>query len=476
MSTQSPKAEGETRAAPSNFGLALTALSTVFFMWGFCTVLNDILVPHLKAVFEMNYVRTMLIQFVFFGSYLLLSLPSAKFIERWGYKYAIITGLGGMALGCMLFVPAASLLSYGMFLAALFVLAGGITLLQVAANPYVAMLGRESTASARLNFVQAFNSLATTVGPWFGGLLILSRTKAGTEAVGASQSLVDRMADAQAVQYPYFAIAIVLVLVVVLISVVRLPDVAPAGSGAAPATGSLRKHRLLVLGVVAIFVYVGAEVTIGSFLISYITSPHISRMTSASAAGYISFYWGGAMLGRFVGAAMMRAIPPARLLRDNCVTAIFLVLCSMAAHGPLAMWAMLLVGLCNSIMFPTIFALAIRGLGPLTGRGSGLLVMAICGGAVLPVIQGLVADTIGLTVSFLVPAVCYLYIWFFALRSFENDGAGGSTADKEDKRDRNFVLKNADRPTAAGPVERIGTAPAAWAAGHFTFRNHYRTS
>ncbi|MDE2184295.1 MAG: sugar MFS transporter [Alphaproteobacteria bacterium] len=398
-------------------------------MWGFCTVLNDVLVPHLKAVFEMNYVQTMLIQFVFFGSYLVMSLPSAALIEWVGYKYAIMIGLAVMGAGCLVFIPAAGVPSYGLFLLALFILAAGITLLQVAANPYVAVLGPEKTASARLNLVQGFNSLATTVGPWFGGLLILSQTKAGQSAAGAVESLADRLADARAVQMPYLGIAAVLFLLALLIWVTRLPKFATHPRNEAEASDSLWRHKALVMGAVAIFVYVGAEVSIGSFLISYTTSPHISHMTTADAARYLSFYWGGAMVGRFViGAFLLRFVPPSKMLADNCIAAVFLIVVSMLAHGPLAMWAILLVGMCNSIMFPTIFTLAIRGLGPLTGRGSGILVMAIFGGAVVPMLQARAADTMGLTVSFVVPMVCYAYIWLFALKTLEADQAAAKAA------------------------------------------------
>ena len=409
---------------PVNHAVALGVLTTLFFMWGFCTVLNDILVPHLKAVFEMNYVQTMLIQFTFFGTYFLLSMPSAKLIEWVGYKYSIVIGLLVMGCGCLLFIPAAGLPSYDLFLTALFVLAAGITLLQVAANPYVAVLGPEKTASARLNLVQGFNSLGTLLAPLFGGLLILSQSKAGNTAVGAVESLPDRLSDARAVQMPYLGIAIVLFLIAVLLWVARLPKISTHPKNAEEANDTLWRHKTLIMGAIAIFVYVGAEVSIGSFLINYISSPHISHMTTAEAAGYLSFYWGGAMVGRFViGAAAMRYVPPPKILADNCVAAAILLVISMAATGPISMWTILLVGLCNSIMFPTIFTLAIRGLGPLTGRGSGVLVMAIFGGAILPMIQAKVADSIGLTISFTVPAVCYLYIWFFALRSFDKTPA-----------------------------------------------------
>ena len=418
MDELSPGA-GERSVVPAkNHFFALGILSILFFMWGFCTVLNDVLVPHLKAVFEMNYVQTMLIQFTFFGTYFLLSLPSAKLIERMGYRHSIGIGLAVMALGCLIFYPAAAVPSFELFLTALFVLAAGITLLQVAANPYVAVLGPERTASARLNLAQGFNSVGTLLAPLFGGLLILGRTKAGTVTGNLVQTVQDRMADAHSVQLPYLGIAVVLLAVAALFWVVRLPDFPTRPATEAEAKDSLWRHKALVMGTVAIFVYVGAEVSIGSLLINYMASPHISLMTTAQAANYLSYYWGGAMIGRFaLGAIMMRYAAPAKILGDNCVAALFLIALSMAAHGPLAMWAILLVGLCNSIMFPTIFTLSIRGLGPLTGRGSGVLIMAIFGGAIVPLLQATVADNLGLTISFVIPMVCYAYIWLFARRT-----------------------------------------------------------
>ena len=411
-----PTGAREASATPvKNHVFALGVLSILFFMWGFCTVLNDVLVPHLKAVFETNYVQTMLIQFTFFGTYFLLSLPSAKLIERVGYRYSIGIGLSVMAIGCLIFFPAAAIPSFNLFLTALFVLAAGITLLQVAANPYVAVLGPERTASARLNLAQGFNSLGTLLAPLFGGLLILGRTRAGTTTGHLVQTLQDRMTDARSVQMPYLGIAVVLFAVAVLFWIVRLPDFPTRPTTEAEAKDTLWRHKALVMGTVAIFAYVGAEVSIGSLLINYMASPHISHMTTAEAANYLSYYWGGAMVGRFViGAIMMRFAAPSTILADNCVAAVILIALSMAASGQLAMWAILLVGLCNSIMFPTIFTLSIKGLGPLTGRGSGVLIMAIFGGAIVPLIQAAVADSFGLTMSFVVPIVCYGYIWLFA--------------------------------------------------------------
>jgi FHS family L-fucose permease-like MFS transporter len=417
MDRQTDKAAPSAAADNGHYLWALAALAILFFMWGFCTVLNDTLVPHLKAVFQMSYFQAGFIQFVFFGAYFALAIPAAWLIERVGYKYAIVVGLAIMGVGCLVFLPASNAPSYALFLAALFVLASGITILQVAANPYVAVLGPERLASSRLNLTQALNSFGTFIGPYLGSVFILSRSKIDTAATGAVVSLQDRLADARAVQTPYLIIAAVLFAIAVVFSILRLPAIPTQPQTAAEAHDSIFRHRLLVLGIGAIFVYVGAEVSIGSYLASYISQPDIGQMTVAEAGKYVSFYWGGAMIGRLVGAFLMRFIRPSRILAFNALAAIALIVLSVATRGQTAMWAILAVGLCNSIMFPTIFTLGIRGLGALTGRGSGALIMAIVGGAVIPPLMGRIADSVGLALSFALPAVCYVYIWFFALQS-----------------------------------------------------------
>jgi glucose/galactose transporter len=407
---------GAGAVAPQKTGFALTVVTTVFFMWGFVTVLNDILVPHLKAVFDLNYTQIMLIQFTFFSAYFLMSIPSSRIIARFGYRKSIVSGLGVMGVGALLFYPAASVPSYGLFLTALWVLASGITLLQVAANPYVAQLGSPAKASSRLNLAQAFNSLGTTIGPYLGGLLILS-DNAG-RSVGAvlspAQLQAQKLADAASVRLPYVGIAITLFLLALAISrfhLPALPDIEDSHGGRAG--DSIWKHRHLVLGAVAIFVYVGAEVSIGSFLVNYFTQPNIGGLTERVAAGYVSFYWGGAMVGRFIGSAVLRRIAPGKVLGCAALVASALVWTTVATSGSAAMWSVIAVGLFNSVMFPTIFTLGIAELGPLTGKGSGLLVMAIVGGALLPVLQGALADSIGIHAAFVMPAICYLYIVFY---------------------------------------------------------------
>ena len=404
-------------AAPS-YTLALTVLTTVFFMWGFATVLNDILVPHLKAVFDLNYGQSLLIQFAFYLGYLLMAIPSAKLLERTGYKMALVLGLLGMAGSALVFVPAARLESYGVFLVALFLLASSITLLQVAANPYVTVIGPVRTASSRLNLVQAFNSMGTTLAPLFGGLLILARSSSGTESGEAiALTAQQRAADVQAVQLPYLLIAAVLISLAVLVWRVHLPDLGQESRRAAHAERakhSLWRHRNLVFGVPAICLYLVCEIGIGSTLVNFISMPNIGAMSHATAARYLSLFWGGAMVGRFAGAALLRYIAPERMLAAVSLGALLLVLIAVTRGGSLAMWCLIATGLCHSVMFPTIFTLGIRGLGPLTEEGSGLLIMAIAGGA-LSALQGVLADHVGLQLSYLLPAFCYVYVLGYAL-------------------------------------------------------------
>ena len=389
-----------TADSGSGYGAAMAAASTVFFMWGFVTVLNDILAPHLKAIFHLNYAETMLIQFTFFSAYFLLSLPSAKIISAIGYHRSIVLGLAVMAGGALLFIPAASVPSYGLFLGGLYVLASGITLLQVSANPYVAALGPPEKASSRLNLVQALNSLGTTVGPWIGGFLILSGT--GSEA--------------STVKLPYLGIAVLLGLLAIAIARFPFPvitQIEDPSHHTEIVGDSVWRHRNLVLGAVGIFVYVGAEVAIGSFLVNYFMQPDIGGFTAAAAARYVSLYWGGAMVGRFVGAALLRSIPTGPAVGVAAIVAGLLVVTSILSSGSVAMYTILAVGLFNSILFPSIFTLGIAGLGKLTGKASGVLIAAIVGGAIIPLAEGALADRIGLHLAFVLPAICYLYIVFY---------------------------------------------------------------
>jgi FHS family L-fucose permease-like MFS transporter len=419
-------------ASTTNTG-PLVIVTILFFMWGLLTSLNDVLIPHLKAIYTLNYVQAMLVQFCFFGAYFIVSLPAGALIRRLGYQKGAVTGLLIAAVGCALFYPAAQG-GYGLFLFAFFVLAAGITILQVAANPYVTVLGPAATASSRLTLTQAFNSLGTTVGPALGGMLILAGASTLTaEQVGALDAAgqaAHRAHEAATVQGPYLALAAALALLAVLFALARLPriDHAAADDAAAATTGSALQYRHLVLGAVAIFLYVGGEVSIGSFLVNFLGEPGVAGMPAARAASYVSVYWGGALIGRFIGFAVMRVVSPGKALAFNALAAIALVLAAIFGHGQAAMWAILAVGLCNSIMFPTIFSLALHGLGRHTGQGSGILCMAIVGGAIVPFAQGWLADRVGVQPSFFMPVACYAFILFFGLKYANLHRQGATTA------------------------------------------------
>ncbi|HSY63278.1 MAG TPA: sugar MFS transporter [Terriglobales bacterium] len=410
-----------TAVAPSStYKGALAVMTTLFFMWGFVTVLNDVLVPHLKSIFDLTYARVMLIQFSFFSAYFIFSIPSAKLIDWIGYHKTMVVGLFTMGLGAFLFIPAARAASYPLFLTALMILAAGITALQVAANPYVAVLGPAETASSRLNLAQAFNSLGTTIGPYLGGALILTAVPLSMESVRqlSPEALqAYRIHEASSIKLPYIVIGLTLFALGVAIALFKLPAMPQAERhGAAGPQTSVWKHRNLVLGTVGIFVYVGAEVAIGSFLINYLSQSNIGNVSVLVAARYVSYYWGGAMLGRFVGSAILQKVRTGTVLGIAAGTACLLVCVSMFTLGHVAMWSILLVGFFNSIMFPSIFTLGIAELGPLTGDGSGLLIMAIVGGAIIPVIQGALADRVGIHHAFILPVICYLYIVYYAFR------------------------------------------------------------
>jgi FHS family L-fucose permease-like MFS transporter len=400
------------RAQPANYTFPLTIVTALFFMWGLLTSLNDILIPHLKSVYNLTYVQAMMVNLAFFSGYFLLSIPAGALIRRIGYKAGAVVGLAVCAVGAALFYPAATSV-YALFLFALFVLAGGITILQVAANPYVTVLGAPATASSRLNLTQALNSFGTFVGPPIGGYLILSHIS--TVADPNHMTAAEKLAQAQAVQGPYLGLAATLAILAILFAVIRLPIIRDDDTGTTVA-GSILKQKRLMLGVLAIFVYVGAEVSIGSFLINYMGDASIAGFTPEIGANYVAYYWGGAMVGRFIGSAVMRTISPGKVLAFNAAVCIALLVATTFGHGHFAMWAVLAVGLFNSIMFPTIFSMSVHELGPQTSQGSGLLVMAIAGGAVVPVIQAQAADVIGLQPSFLVPAVCYAFILYFGAK------------------------------------------------------------
>jgi FHS family L-fucose permease-like MFS transporter len=415
--------DSTTSADKKSYSESLTLLTSLFFIWGFITCLNDILIPHLKSVFTLNYTEAMLIQFCFFTAYFVVSVPSGYLVEKIDYKGGIIAGLSIAGVGCLLFYPAAGLHSYPLFLAAFFVLASGITLLQVAANPYVTILGDPETASSRLTLTQAFNSLGTTIAPYLGALFILDtavKTADEIKQLNADQFSAYQAAQAAAVQDPYLLLAATLFFIAVFFALIKLPKIKAAEihdlAEQDYLCDSAWAYKHLVLGAIGIFVYVGGEVCIGSFLINFFGEPSIAGLAEQEAGKYVSFYWGGAMVGRFVGAAVMQKIEPGKVLAFNAVTAALLVLITIFGSGHWVMWTILAVGLFNSIMFPTIFSLAVSGLGKHTGQGSGILCAAIVGGAILPVVQGLFADRIGIQQAFFIPVLCYCYIAYYGWR------------------------------------------------------------
>ncbi|MBD9378062.1 L-fucose:H+ symporter permease [Pseudoxanthomonas sp. PXM04] len=422
-------------AAPAvNTRVALAVVTTIFFMWGFLTCLNDILIPHLKAVFELNYARAMLVQFTFFGAYFLMSLPAGRLVAHLGYKKGIVAGLVIAGIGALGFWPAAELRIYEAFLGALFVLATGITVLQVAANPYVALLGPEQTSSSRLTLAQALNSLGTAIAPIFGGLLILSNTVKSADQIAAlpeAEQLAYRVQEAQAVQGPYLGLGIALFLLAVFVFLFRLPALTESTEQADPVKhtlGEALRHRHVLFGVLGIFFYVGAEVAIGSFLVNYLSMPNIGGFTEQEATNYVAAYWTMAMIGRFVGSAIMVKFSPRKLLAIFAAVNVALLALTMLAEGPVAVYSVVATGLFNSIMFPTIFALGIERLGPLTGKASSLLIMAIVGGAIIPYLQGVLADNIGLHHAFILPLLCYGYIIFYGLSGSRPDASAAKGA------------------------------------------------
>ena len=491
VTTASVNINNQTNRAEKNYTPALVVLTSLFFMWGFITCLNDILIPHLKTVFTLNYTQVMLIQFSFFTAYAIISLPSGILVEKIGYKNGIVVGLITAGAGCLLFYPAAGYQSYIMFLAALFILASGITLLQVAANPYVAILGKPETASSRLNLTQAFNSLGTTIAPLIGSFVILTlavKTAEQLKAMLPSDVTAYKLAQASAVQVPYLWLAGILFAIAAMFAIIKLPKIEASDIASSSGEGK-NLHELhksawgynhLVLGAIGIFVYVGAEVSIGSFLVNYLGQPFIAGLTPADAGKYVALYWGGAMIGRFFGSILLSDMTdnkkkymyltailllaivlglyitkeyenlanfslgaigktltfvlfvvlnffafnigkskPARTLSIFALCAAVLVIISMLTFNSFAMWTILAVGLFNSIMFPTIFTLAIDGLGKHTGQGSGILCTAIVGGALLPVLQGFFADNIGIHHAFFIPVLCYLYIAYYGFRGYK---------------------------------------------------------
>ncbi|WP_316809832.1 sugar MFS transporter [Pedobacter heparinus] len=386
---------------------ALISLAVLYFMMGFITVLNDTLVPFFKQGFTLTYSQSSLVQFYFFLTYGLISIPSGKLVEKIGYKNGMVAGFMIASLGAFLFFPASIYHQYALFLAALFIVAIGIVLLQVAANPYITILGKPETAASRLTLVQGIGSVGTTIAPVFGAHFILSRLH---ESNTSSSALIK----------PYLLIGAGLLAIGLLVWRLNLPSITTSVSSAANAgteTKPIFSYRNLKYGVIALFMYVGAEVSIGTFLTNYIADT--LGVPEHAANLYLSFYWGGMLVGRFVGAYFLKFFQPARVLAIAAVLAASLIVCSVMSSGIFAVWCMVAVGLCNAIMFAVIFSLSVQGLGAQTTRASGLLSTAIVGGAVLSFAQGLIKDHYSWQLAFIIPVLCYLYIVFYGLNGYK---------------------------------------------------------
>lgn len=411
-----PVAPNATPRAQQRLLIGLVVL--LFFAWGFATVLLDSLVPKLKGVFSLSYMEVMLVQFSFFIGYFFFSIPAGFILSRIGYIRSAILGLAVMICGCLLFSPAAASGVFAAFLFALFVMAAGITVLQVVANPFIAELGPVETSHSRLTLAQAFNSLATAIGPYVGAILILRGGVSINAAHLSPQALTAaRIAQAHAVQFPFLMIALGLAVVAILFWFMRRSATPPVSAQMASFTAVwvLRNRPRLILGALAIFLYVGAEVSIGSMMTNYLMQPSVLGFTPERAGKLVSFYWGGAMVGRFIGAFVLQRVRPGPVLAIHAVCACALVIFSSLAVGPVAAWSLIAVGLFNSIMFPTIFTLASENMGEETPNASALLVMAIVGGAIMPEITGAVADHASLAAALAVPAVCYIWILIYGI-------------------------------------------------------------
>lgn len=409
---QTEEAEGTHVDAPE---LRIFVLA-LFFIFGGITSLNDVIIPKLKDLFTLSYMQAMLVQFCFFTAYAVMGLPGAALVKRIGYMRGAVVGLLTMMAGCLLFIPASQSATYGLFLFALFVLASGVVVVQVVTNPLISLLGPARTAHSRLSFAQAFNSLGTVIFPAVGASLILGDLKAvKADALTGPALAAYRMAETQTVVHTYTVLALALLVVagVVWANRRRLRDEHHESSSLVASFALLRDKRF-GLGALCIFLYVGAEVSIGSLIVNYLKQPKVLGLDDAGAGLYIPYYWGGALVGRFIGSAVLRAVSPGKVLACNALGAIALILISANASGHLAAASLLLVGLMNSIMFPTIFSLACKGLGRRAADGSGIINIAIFGGAVVPILTGALADaTASLPLALALPALCYAVIAYF---------------------------------------------------------------
>jgi len=407
------------------FLLPFTLITSLFFLWAFGVNLNDILIPRFKNAFALNDFQSSFIQVAFFGGYFLAAFPAGRLMERIGYKRGILTGLGLCTAGALLFVPASAAGTYAFFLGALFIMACGQSFLEVAANPYVTILGPSGSSERRLNLAQSFNAVGAVMAMVLGRVFILTGgeiTPRQRASWSPAKELAYRAQQASSVKVPYALIAGIFVFVAVLILLTHLPDVIESHSeqpgNQNPSWADVLGHKHLLKGVLAQFLYVGAQVGVGSFVIR-LAQRTLPGLPSAMAWYYLLGHWVGFMIGRFGGSALMKKVQPAKLLSVFAAGSLACAVVAVAASGIAPMWAVVLLGFFHSIMFPTIFALSIKNLGPLTKRGSSLLVMSIIGGAICPAIMGRISDASNMQIAFIVPLVCYVYILYFAMRGYK---------------------------------------------------------
>lgn len=396
--------EQDGKSVKQNYTPALVTLAVLYFMMGFITVLNDTLVPFFKMGFMLTYSQSSLVQFYFFLTYGIMSIPAGKIVSKVGYKKGMVLGFMIAAMGALLFFPAAIFHEYYLFLGALFVIAIGIVLLQVAANPYITVLGPPETASSRLTLIQGIGSIGTTAAPFFGAYFILS-------------GLEESNASSEAVKYPYFFISLFLILIALIVSRLNLPTIRTATEKKIQTHKKILSHSNLKFGIIALFCYVGAEVAIGTFLTNYIADR--TGISEMEANNYVSIYWGSMLVGRFGGALILKYVSSARVLMFNSGLALLLIALSITTTGYFSIWTMIGVGLCNSIMFAVIFSLSVFGLGEQTTKASGLLSSAIAGGAIVSYLQGVLIDNTSWEISFSLPLVCYAYIFFYGIKGYK---------------------------------------------------------
>lgn len=435
IAPQGKISSSSSSGSSQNYSTALYSLMVLFFMMGFITCLNDILIPYMKVLFVLKFWQVNLINFCFFGAYGVMSIPGGKLVQKYGYKPIMIAGFLIAALGCALFFPAAELRMYGLFLGALFILASGLTLLQVAGNPYVSILGSPETASSRLTLTQALNSVGTTIGPIIGTNIILASLPEMPDAIKGAKSYDNLPADLTLLlneflakidlsylQVTYIIIASIFAMLGVVLYFIKLPAIGH-GEGEIDTEGEIQKasiwkYKHLILGVIGIFVYVGAEVAIGSHIINYLELKEVMAMKAKEAGKYVTYYWGAAMVGRFLGTIILSKFNPGKTLGVYAIMAISLITISILSTGLFSMWTLILVGFCNSLMFPTIFTLSIKGLGKYTDQASGILCTAIIGGALIPMLFGVLTDMTGgnLKLALSIPILCYIFIAYFGFK------------------------------------------------------------